>query len=80
LAGESFDAILVSAGVTHPQRTWLDALPLGGRMTLSLTATMPAMGPIGKGLSAAFTKTGNDAFSAHVLAMAPSRVFHTTTP
>lgn len=69
LAGESFDAILVSAGVTHPQRTWLDALALGGRMILSLTATMPAMGPLGKGFSAVFTKTGNDTFSARVLAM-----------
>jgi len=69
LAGESFDAILVSAGVTHPQRTWLDALALGGRMILSLTATMPAMGPLGKGVSAVFTKTGNDTFSARVLAM-----------
>jgi protein-L-isoaspartate(D-aspartate) O-methyltransferase len=70
LAGdESFDAILVSAGVTHPQRTWLDALALGGRMILSLTATMPATGPLGKGFSALFTKTGNDTFSARVLAM-----------
>jgi protein-L-isoaspartate(D-aspartate) O-methyltransferase len=70
LAGdESFDAILVSAGVTHPQRTWLDALALGGKMVLSLTATMPAMGPLGKGFSAVFTKTGNDTFSARVLAM-----------
>lgn len=69
LAGESFDAILVSAGVTHPQRTWIDALALGGRMVLSLTATIPAMGPIGKGFSAVFTKTGNDTLSARVLAM-----------
>ena len=44
-----FDAILVNAGVTHPLDTWLDALARGGRMILPMTATMPAMGPIGKG-------------------------------
>lgn len=46
---ESFDAILVNAGVTHPHEGWLDALEPGGRMILPLTATMPSMGPIGKG-------------------------------
>ena len=44
-----FDAILVNAGVTHPQETWLDALTDGGRLVLPLTATMAAMGPVGKG-------------------------------
>jgi protein-L-isoaspartate(D-aspartate) O-methyltransferase len=47
---EAFDAILINAGVTHPLAWWLDALAPGGRMVLPLTATMPAMGPIGKGL------------------------------
>jgi len=46
---ETFDAILVNAGVTHPLDAWLDALAPGGRMILPMTATMPAMGPIGKG-------------------------------
>jgi protein-L-isoaspartate(D-aspartate) O-methyltransferase len=69
LAGESFDAIFVSTGVTHPQRTWLDALAPGGRMVLPLTATLPAMGPIGKGFQAVFTKTDRHTFSARVLAM-----------
>jgi protein-L-isoaspartate(D-aspartate) O-methyltransferase len=69
LAGESFDAILVSAGVTHPQRTWLDALASGGRMVLPLTATLPALGPIGKGVLAVFTKTAEQTFSARVLGM-----------
>ena len=46
---EAFDAILVNAGVTHPLDAWLDALAPGGRMILPMTATMPAMGPIGKG-------------------------------
>ncbi len=48
--GESFDAMLINAGVTHPQAGWLDALAPGGRLILPLTATMPVMGPIGKGL------------------------------
>jgi protein-L-isoaspartate(D-aspartate) O-methyltransferase len=48
---ESFDAILVNAGVTHPRREWIDALGERGRMVLPLTAPMPGMGPtIGKGL------------------------------
>jgi protein-L-isoaspartate(D-aspartate) O-methyltransferase len=49
VAGETFDAILVNAGVTHPLDAWLDALAPGGRMVLPMTATMPAMGTIGKG-------------------------------
>jgi protein-L-isoaspartate(D-aspartate) O-methyltransferase len=67
--GESFDAILVSAGVTHPQRTWLDALAPGGRMILPLTATMPGMGPLSKGFTVLFTKTDREVFSARVLTM-----------
>jgi len=47
---EAFDAILVNAGVTHPQLAWLDALVPGGRLILPVTATIPAMGPIGKGV------------------------------
>ncbi len=48
-SGETFDAVLVSTGVTHAEESWLDALALGGRLLLPLTFTMPAMGPIGKG-------------------------------
>ena len=49
--GETFDAILVNAGVTHPLDVWLDALAPGGRMMLPLTAAMPAMGStLGKGV------------------------------
>jgi protein-L-isoaspartate(D-aspartate) O-methyltransferase len=69
LRGESFDAILVSAGVTHPQLAWLEALAPGGRMVVPLTVTMPAMGSIGKGFTAVFTKTSDARFSARVLAM-----------
>jgi protein-L-isoaspartate(D-aspartate) O-methyltransferase len=50
LTGGTFDAILINAGVTHPLAAWLDALAPGGRLVLPLTAGMPAMGPIGKGL------------------------------
>jgi protein-L-isoaspartate(D-aspartate) O-methyltransferase len=50
LRGGTFDAILINAGVTHPLPVWLDALAPGGRLVLPLTATMPGMGPIGKGL------------------------------
>lgn len=38
---EPADAILVSAGATHPRVAWLDALRPAGRMVLPLTATRP---------------------------------------
>ena len=56
--GETFDAILINAGMTHPHDSWLDAIGEGGRMILPLTATMPAMGPIGKGPLLALRRTG----------------------
>ena len=65
----SFDAIFVSAGVTHPQAAWLDALASGGRMVLPLTATMPAMGPLGKGFLTLFTKGSDESFTARPLSM-----------
>jgi protein-L-isoaspartate(D-aspartate) O-methyltransferase len=46
---EPLDAVFVSAGLTHPPDTWLDALVPGGRMVLQLSATLPKMGPVGKG-------------------------------
>jgi protein-L-isoaspartate(D-aspartate) O-methyltransferase len=46
---ERFDAILVSAGVTHPLSAWLDAMAPDGRMIVPITATMPPMTTIGKG-------------------------------
>ena len=64
---ESFDAILVNAGVTHPQDAWLDALAPGGRLVLPLTATMPTMGTIGKGVMAMFTKRPDGDFDGRVL-------------
>jgi protein-L-isoaspartate(D-aspartate) O-methyltransferase len=59
--GESFDAILVNAGVTHPLDTWLDALTPGGRLLLPITFSMPAMGPIGKGTVVLLTRQGDTA-------------------
>ena len=56
---ETFDGILVNAGVTHPPDAWLDVLAAGGRMILPLTASMGPMGNIGKGLLLLLTKTNN---------------------
>jgi protein-L-isoaspartate(D-aspartate) O-methyltransferase len=64
---ECFDAILVNAGVTHPQDAWLDALEPGGRLVIPLTAAITAMGPIGKGVMVLITRTGEDAYDARVL-------------
>ena len=66
---DSFDAIFVSAGVTHPQSVWLDELVVGGRLVLPLTATMPAMGPLGKGFMTLLTKSSDDTFDARPLSM-----------
>jgi protein-L-isoaspartate(D-aspartate) O-methyltransferase len=56
--GETFDAILVNAGVTHPEACWLDGLSKGGRMLLPLTVSMPDMGPLGKGPALLLTNDG----------------------
>lgn len=58
--GEQVDAILINAGVTHPQPAWIEALAPGGRMVMPLTATMPPMTTIGKGLLLVIART-NDA-------------------
>lgn len=73
-----FDAILVNAGVTHPEPRWLDALAPGGHMNLSLTVTFslpggvpspagPAMANIGKGLMVLVSKGGDGALAARML-------------
>jgi protein-L-isoaspartate(D-aspartate) O-methyltransferase len=64
---ESFDGLLVSAGTTHPEITWLDALTTGGRMILPLTAAMPGMGAIGKGLQIHLFKRSDADFDATTL-------------
>ena len=64
---ERFDAILVNAGVTHPEPAWLDAIETGGRIIMPLTATMPGMGSIGKGPLVLFIRQADGTFSAQVL-------------
>jgi len=65
---DSFDAILINAGVTHPHERWLDALKAGGRLVVPLTFTVPAMGPIGKGVMALLTRDG-DVWNARMVTM-----------
>src|SRR5262245_27015564 len=64
-----FDAILINAGITHAPDSWLDALVAGGRMVLPVTASMPAMGTIGKGLMVLLVKNPGGDFSARTLNM-----------
>ena len=65
---ETFDAVLINAGVTHPLDVWLDAVAVGGRMILPLTTTIPAMGAtLGKGLVMLLTKQEAGDFSVRVL-------------
>ena len=61
------DAILVHAGVTHPLDTWMDALVPGGRLVLPITATMPQLGPLGKGLMIVLTRRDDGTFDCRVL-------------
>jgi protein-L-isoaspartate(D-aspartate) O-methyltransferase len=63
---DQFDAILINAGVTHAQDSWLDALAPGGHMIVPFTASLPAMGPIGKGVAVRITKA-DAAFPARVI-------------
>jgi len=70
LSRESYDAILVSAGMTHPHEAWLDGLNAGGRLILPLTFTMDQMGTIGKGVVTLLSKvSGIDTFDARVVTM-----------
>jgi protein-L-isoaspartate(D-aspartate) O-methyltransferase len=65
---ESFDAMLINAGVTHPLDAWLDGLAPAGRIVLPLTATMGSMGNIGKGLMLLLTRTADaNVFDVRVL-------------
>ena len=65
---ESFDAILVNAGVTHPLETWLDALAPGGRLMLPVTTPLPAMGAtLGKGVVVLITRQHDAGNSARVV-------------
>jgi protein-L-isoaspartate(D-aspartate) O-methyltransferase len=62
-----FDAILVNAGVTHPQESWLDALAPGGRLLMPLTVSLPAMGAtLGKGVILMVARSRQGGFLAEV--------------
>ncbi len=65
---DTFDAILVNAGVTHPLEIWLEALSPGARMMLPITVEMPQMGPtLGKGVVLLVTKHADGDYSARVI-------------
>jgi protein-L-isoaspartate(D-aspartate) O-methyltransferase len=49
-AADAYDAVVVSAGLSHPPTELLDAVAEGGRLIVPLTATFPQMGSLGKGL------------------------------
>ena len=76
-----FDAILVNAGVTHPEAHWLDALAPGGRIMVPLTVAMDlgvaahpagaAMANISKGIVVLLTGTDRtDQLAARVVTFA----------
>jgi protein-L-isoaspartate(D-aspartate) O-methyltransferase len=68
---ESFDAMLVNAGVTHPLEPWLDALAPGGRLMVPITAPLPAMGStLGKGVVALITRQHDGAIAARIVTFA----------
>ena len=68
LDGESYDAILVSAGTTHPADAWLEGLTQAGRIVLPLTFSI--MGTIGKGVVVLLTRrSGGEGFDARPVTM-----------
>lgn len=79
ISGE-FDAVLVNAGITHPEPHWLNVLAPGGRMNLSITVSLnlpgishpagPAMANIGKGFMMLLERgDAADSLSARVVNM-----------
>ena len=58
---EPVEVIVVSAGATHPLRSWLDAVKLGGRLLFPLT---PDAGP---GAMAFLTRKREETFAAHLM-------------
>ena len=64
---ESFDIALINAGLTHVPPHFLDALLPGGRLVAPITATMPAMGTIGKGVLIRIVNAGGDRWPAELL-------------
>ena len=68
------DAILINAGVTHPQRAWLDSLREGGRMVLPIT--MSATPTVGQGMMARITR-GSGGYAAELVS--PVGIFSCTS-
>jgi protein-L-isoaspartate(D-aspartate) O-methyltransferase len=66
---ESFDAILFSAGVTHPREEWLNALAPGGTMVVPLTYAFSPSLPIGKGFVIAITRRDEQAYDARLVTL-----------
>jgi protein-L-isoaspartate(D-aspartate) O-methyltransferase len=62
------DAMLINAGVTHPQPRWLERLSVGGNLALPLTvaAGMGMGANLGKGVMARITRQANG-FSANIV-------------
>ena len=62
------DAMLMNAGVTHPQPRWLERLSVGGNLVLPLTvaAGMGMGANLGKGVMARITRQANG-FSANIV-------------
>ena len=55
------DVIYVSAGATHPPRTWLEALKVGGRLIFPLTASKNF------GVMLLVTRQGEDRYAARII-------------
>jgi protein-L-isoaspartate(D-aspartate) O-methyltransferase len=60
----SANVIYVSAGVTHPPFTWLDALKVGGRLVFPLTANS------GAGVMLLITRRSETAYDARIVSLA----------
>ncbi len=60
------DAMLINAGVTHPQPIWLDRLREGGRLVMPLTVAVSAT--IGNGVMLKFVRQ-SDGFSAGLVTL-----------
>jgi len=66
---EAFDAVLVSAGMTHPLASWLDGTNVGGRLVVPLTVSLSGMGPLGKGMTVLLTKRVSGDFDVRSLGL-----------
>jgi protein-L-isoaspartate(D-aspartate) O-methyltransferase len=67
LGSETFDGILVSAGVTHPLESWIRALRPGGRMVLPLTCAFAPT--LGKGFAVRVSKGEDGSLSLKTIGM-----------